>query len=177
MTDAVKSARGRRNRRNGNGAERELVRFLKAQGIDAVTTRNAGGGTQSQRGDIFLPDAPHVVIEVKNTAVTSVAKWLDKLDAECGLLPSSTNSGDYRPLLAWRPPKTPDPGRWVWIMDGFFDNVPHWDASQLTTEPMICCAGAIRLGHRAVANVNNGWGEWCVTSHHLPLSMIRREIR
>lgn len=172
------SQRGKRNRNAGNEAERELVRWLKAEGIDAVTTRNAGGGTQSQRGDIFLPDAPHVVIEVKNTAVTSVSKWLDQLDAECGNLPSSpAGGGNFLPLLAWRPPKTPDPAKWVWIMDGFFEDAPHWDASQLTTEPMICCAGAIRLGHRCVANVNNGWGEWCVTSHHLPLSMMRGEIR
>lgn len=133
------TTRGRNNRAKGNEAERELCRWLNdIFDLGAKTSRAVGHGTQSLHGDIMIPGHPDIVIEVKNTQGTAVARWLDQLADECGHLV------DPLPMLAWR--TSPRVEEWVWIVPGIASpDLPSiW--STLTTATMRDIAAAVRLG-------------------------------
>lgn len=145
MSDAV--ARGRRNRRAGASAERELCRWLNdIFDIDARTSRAVGHGTQSPCGDIMIPGHPDIVIEVKNTATTRIGVWLDQLADECADL------DDPLAMIAWR--TSPRVEEWVWIVPGITSerdcDIP---LSTATTATMRDCAAAIRLGLDDVGDI------------------------
>lgn len=66
---------GASSRRKGNTAEQEVVRALGRLGIEAVTSRNARGGTQGQH-DVIC-DLP-VCLEVKDQSRDALPSWLDQ---------------------------------------------------------------------------------------------------
>lgn len=70
---------GASSRRKGNAAEVAVVNALKARGVDAMTSRNARGG--SQGGEDVICDLP-ISIEVKSQARDALASWLDQARAQ-----------------------------------------------------------------------------------------------
>jgi hypothetical protein len=63
---------GSASRRKGNRAEVAVANYLKAQGFDVETSRNARGGTQ--KGADIIGDFP-AAVEVKNQARMDLSGW------------------------------------------------------------------------------------------------------
>lgn len=74
---------GASSRRKGYEAEREVVRALKRAGWDAITSRNARGG--SQQGEDVITNFP-ASIEVKNeqSYAGKLATWLKQAEDNAG---------------------------------------------------------------------------------------------
>jgi hypothetical protein len=72
---------GAKSRRKGNDAEVEVVAALKRSGWQAITSRNARGGTQ--QGVDIITDFP-MAVEVKNVARMDLAGWWKQACEQAG---------------------------------------------------------------------------------------------
>ena len=96
---------GATNRRKGNQAETAVVRMLREHGYNAVTSRNARGGTQI--GADIVSDFP-ATIEVKNHAKLDLAGWWTQAVAQA----------DGRPaVVIHKRVKHANPEQWWVTMD------------------------------------------------------------
>ena len=169
MSDA--STRGRRNRRAGNSAERELVRWLNDTfDLGAKTSRAVGHGTQSLHGDIMIPGHPDVVIEVKNTQTTKVPVWLDQLADECDGI------DDPLAMLAWR--TSPRVEEWVWIVADSHGGELGLTVDDLTTSAMNDIASAVRVGFDDIGVLLDGYAflDWTICSGRIAAELIGARV-
>lgn len=90
-------------RRKGATAERDLVRWLRANGYPDARRYLAGDGRQP--GDI--DGLPGVVLEVKNAARFNLSGWLSQADAE--------SPAGALPFVVIRLPRETDPARWALV--------------------------------------------------------------
>ena len=103
------------SRRKGNRAEVAVVNALKARGVDAMTTRNARGG--SQQGDDVISDLP-VSLEVKDCKRTELAQWLDQ---------ARSQADDCHGAVVHKRSRKADAGEWFLTMAvGDFVELVRW---------------------------------------------------
>jgi hypothetical protein len=76
---------GATNRRKGNQAEVAVAKVLREHGYEAVTSRNARGGTQM--GGDLVSDFP-VEVEIKNHTRLDLAGWWKQAVAQAGNRPA-----------------------------------------------------------------------------------------
>jgi Holliday junction resolvase len=74
------------NRRKGHEWERELCRWLRENGVNAITSRDAHAG--DQLGSDLITDLP-VAVEAKNVAKHDLSGWLRQAQAQAGGKPAA----------------------------------------------------------------------------------------
>ena len=109
---------GRSSRNKGARAERELVDWLKANGVDA---RRTASGYHQDVGDIRWPGSPYL-LDVKNRDAWRVREWWLEVTAEADEL-------NETPLLVLR--TGPKPGEWLALLR--FADVANGLARQTVT--------------------------------------------
>jgi hypothetical protein len=109
---------GRSSRDKGARAERELVEWLKANGVDA---RRTASGYHQDVGDIRWPGTPYL-LDVKNRDAWRVREWWLEVTAEADEL-------NETPLLVLR--TGPNPADWLALLR--FGDVAHGLAQQTVT--------------------------------------------
>jgi hypothetical protein len=97
---------GNYSRNKGARSEVAVANWLTSRGFEAITSRNARGGSQGG-ADIICPDLP-LSVEVKAGARSELAAWLDQARQQ--------GDEDAPGLVVHRRKGKGDPGEWFATM-------------------------------------------------------------
>lgn len=93
------------SKQKGDRAERAVVEYLRARGLDAYRIK---AGARSDLGDIGLNPDLGFLIEVRDRKRLLVAEWWRSTRERAAAL-------GRRPLLICKLPRHPNPGDWLWV--------------------------------------------------------------